>query len=67
VAYEEEGRGKTVRRRWIPWATQLLKVFKVDVMVCPRCESRMQRIACINNPKVIKAILDCMSSKAQLP
>jgi len=27
----------------------------------------MQRIACINNPKVIKAILDCMASKAQLP
>lgn len=36
--------GRILRRRWVPWAPRLLNVYSVDVMVCPRCESRRQRI-----------------------
>ncbi len=50
-----------------PWAQLLLKVFSVDVMVCSRCDSRMQRIAVIQQPSVIAAILDCLSRKEQPP
>ena len=67
VAYEERGVGKTVRRRWIPWATLLKRVFQVDVMVCPQCSSRMQRIAVIRDPRTIQAILDCLARKTQPP
>jgi hypothetical protein len=56
VAWEETRQGKTIRRRWIPWAELLLKVFAVDVFDCPDCHSRMQRIAWITHPKVIRAI-----------
>ena len=55
--------GWTFKRRWVPLAQLLLKVFSVDVMVCPKCDSRMQRIAVIQKPKVIAAILDCLSRK----
>jgi hypothetical protein len=66
VAYSETRNGRTIRRRWVPWAQLLLKVFAVDVMVCSRCDSRMQRIAVIQQPSVIAAILDCLSRK-ELP
>jgi len=45
----------------------MIKVFAVDAMVCPRCDSRMQRIAVIEQPSVIAAILDCLSRKEQPP
>ncbi len=67
VAYTETRNGRTIRRRWVPWAQLLLKVFSVDVMACPRCDSRMQRIAVTQQPSVIAAILDCLSRKEQPP
>ena len=51
IAYEQITTGKTIRRRWIPWATMLLKVFAVDVFACPKCDSRMQRIAWTIRPQ----------------
>ncbi|MDP1832455.1 MAG: transposase [Geothrix sp.] len=67
VAYAETRNGRTIRRRWVPWAQLLLRVFAVDVMACPRCDSRMQRIAVIQQPRVIAAMLDCLSRKEQPP
>lgn len=67
VAYTETRNGKTIRRRCLPWAQLLLKVFSFDVMACLKCDSRMQRIAVIQQPKVIAAILDCPSRKEQPP
>ncbi len=67
VVYEQTTVGKTIRRRWIPWATLLLKVFAVDVLACPKCDSRMQRIAVIQRPAVIQAILDCVRRKEKPP
>jgi hypothetical protein len=67
VAYSETRNGQTIRRRWVPWAMLLLRVFAIDVMACPRCDSRMQRIAVIQQPKVIAAILDCLGRKEYPP
>ena len=67
VAYEETRTSKTIRRRWIPWAELLLKVFAVDVFDCPQCHSRMQRIAWITEAKTIKAILGCVERKERPP
>ncbi len=67
IAYEQTTTGKTIRRRWIPWATMLLKVFAVDVLACPKCDSRMQRIAWITQPRVIKPILACVEAIPQPP
>ena len=67
IAYEQLTTGKTIRRRWIPWATMLMKVFAVDVLACPKCDSRMQRIAWITQPRIIHAILDCFEAMPQPP
>ena len=67
IAYEQTTTGRSVRRRWIPWATMLLKVFAIDVLACPQCQGRMQRIARITQPKVISAILTFVEAKPQPP
>jgi hypothetical protein len=67
VAYTETRNGKTIRRRWVPWATLLLKVFAIDVLACPKCDGRMQRIAWITEAKVIRAILECVEGKGRPP
>lgn len=50
-----------------PKAKLLLRVFGVDVLDCPDCHGRMQRIAWITQPRVIKEILNCVSQKAEPP
>lgn len=67
VCWEESRSGKTVRRRWVPWAKLLLRTFGVDVFDCPTCHGRMQRIAWITQPRVIKQILHCVNQKAEPP
>lgn len=64
--HEEERRGQSVRRRWVPWAKQLLKVFAVDVFQCPTCDGRMQRIAWITQPRVM-GMEACWVLQAQAP
>jgi len=64
---EEERAGRTTRRRWVPWAELLLKTFAIDVFECPKCQGRMQRIAWITQPRVIDAILTCVSRKEEPP
>lgn len=59
--------GRTIRRRWIPWAELLLKVFAVDVFDCPQCHGRMQRIVWITEAKTIKAILESVERKDRPP
>lgn len=39
------------------WAQLLARVFGIDVLACPRCESRMQMISFITESKAIKDIL----------
>ncbi len=67
VAYSETRNGRIIRWRWISRAQLLLKVFSVDVMVCPRYDIHMQRIAVIQQPSVIAADLDCLIRKEQSP
>jgi hypothetical protein len=67
VCYEETKTSKTIRRRWVPWATLLLRVFAIDVFDCPSCHGRLQRIAWITQVRVIKAILDCVNEKPLPP
>jgi hypothetical protein len=39
------------------WAQLLARVFQVDVLACPRCQSRMQVISFIRESKAIRDIL----------
>ena len=59
--------GKTVRWRWIPWATRLKRVSPLDVMVCPQCNSRLPQIAVIHDPRTLQAIPDCLARETPPP
>ena len=49
--------------RRTPWAQLLQMVFGIDVLQCPKCSSRMQRIAFLTQPRVIRRFLDAISRR----
>ncbi len=40
------------------WAQRLKRVFGIDIETCPACGGAVKVIACIEDPVVIKRILD---------
>jgi hypothetical protein len=47
-----------IRSRRLDWATLLRRVYRLDVLKCPRCEGRLEVIAAISDPDVVRRILD---------
>ena len=47
------------------WAQRLKRVFNIDIEVCQACGGAMKVIACIEDPVVIKKILDHLKGKAE--
>ena len=45
----------------------MARVFAVDVLECPSCRSRMQRIAFITKPDAIRAFLASVGLPADSP
>jgi hypothetical protein len=48
-----------------PWAQLLQMVFGIDVLECPKCSCRMQRIAFITQPGVIRRFLESIAKRAE--
>ena len=55
------------RRPRYDWAKLLARVFRVDVLACPKCNGRMQRIAWIMQPEAIQKILKSVGLPADSP
>jgi len=49
------------------WARLLARVFSIDVLECPRCASRMQRIAWMTESATIRKILRSVGLSADSP
>lgn len=49
------------------WARLMKRVFDFEVLVCPRCDSAMQRIAFVTDPAAIKKILSSVGYAADSP
>ena len=47
-----------LKKKNIPWARLLARVFNIDVEICSKCGGKMKIIAAIEDPKVIRKILD---------
>lgn len=41
----------------LPWADLFRRVFREDLLVCPRCAGGMRVLAAITEPEVVTAIL----------
>ena len=52
------------RRASMTWAQRLKRVFGIDIETCPACGGPVKVIACIEDPVVIKRILDHLKQKA---
>jgi hypothetical protein len=76
VTPAQRGRGNQVRVTDEPltpaerhtsmtWAQRLKRVFNIDIETCSACGGAMKVIACIEDPVVIKRILDHLKHKAQ--
>ena len=53
------------RRASMTWAKRLKRVFNIDNKTCSECTGAVKVIACIEDPKVIRQILDHLGQKAQ--
>jgi hypothetical protein len=47
------------------WAQRLKRVFNIDIETCSACGGAMKVIVCIEDPIVIKQILDHLEHKAE--
>ena len=76
VTPAKRGRGNQVRVRDEPltpaerhasmtWAQRLKRVFNIDIETCSACGGAMKVIACIEDPVVIKQILDHLEHKVE--
>jgi hypothetical protein len=57
----------TRRRRTLPWARLLVRVFFLDALTCPRCTASMVVLALISEPQVLRKILLHLGLPADLP
>ena len=76
VTQAKRGRGKKAmvtgespwpaeRRAAMTWAQRLKRVFNIDIETCSVCGGGVKVIACIEDPIVIKQILDHLEHKVE--
>ena len=51
----------------ISWARLLKRVFNIDISICPKCRGQIRIIAAIEDPKVIKKILEHIDLPSTAP
>jgi hypothetical protein len=57
TAVDRESKPADARRKWIPWADLLQRVFLTDALACPRCGGRTQIVAAVLALDSVRAIL----------
>jgi hypothetical protein len=61
----DEPRTPAELRASMTWVQRLKCVFNIDIETCSACGGAMKVIACIEDPAVIKQILDHLKHKAE--
>jgi hypothetical protein len=59
--------GNRPRRRPLPWAQLLMRVFFLDVLTCPRCATALVVLALISDPPVVGKILRHLGLPDEVP
>jgi len=55
------------KKRYSAWSDLMRRAFSLDVLACPRCGSRMRLIATIEDPAVVKKILNHLGLSTEVP
>ena len=58
-----EAKTPAQRRAAMTWAQRLKRVFKIDIETCDQCGGAVKVIACIEDPAVVKRILDHLEQR----
>ena len=68
TAVESSSRATPIpsRANWL-WAELMQRSFGFDVLACPRCGDRLELIALIDDPKVIRRILRHLGLPTEVP
>jgi hypothetical protein len=64
---EDEGDRPQRSRKSYTWSELMARIFLLDVLECPRCGGRMKIIAAIEEPDVIRRILDHLGLPTDAP
>ena len=68
IAGPEADRDKpAASKKRISGARLLKRVFNIDISICPKCRGQIRIIAAIEDPKVIKKILEHMDLPSTAP
>ena len=54
-------------RRSYTWSELMTRAFLIDVLECPRCSGRMKLIALIEEPRVVRKILNHLGLPTNIP
>lgn len=60
---EAEARSPMEQRAAMTWARRLKRVFRIDITECEHCQGPVRIVASIEDPSVIKKILDHLAQK----
>ena len=60
---EVDARTPMERHASMTWARRLKRVFSIDITECEKCQGPVKIIACIEDPVIIKKILDHLKKK----
>jgi hypothetical protein len=52
------------RHAAMTWAQRLKRVFNIDIETCEKCQDPVRIIACVEDPAVIRQILEHLKNKA---
>lgn len=55
------------RPRYHRWADLMRRTFEIDVLQCRRCGGRMRLIATIEDPEIVRKLLDHLGLPTELP
>jgi hypothetical protein len=60
------GKRRAGRRRY-PWASLLMRVFGIDVLLCPHCSGTRRVLAAIHDPESVRKVLGSLGLSAEVP
>lgn len=59
-------RTEVEKRRSMTWAQRLKRVFNIDIETCSECGGFVKVIACVEEPELIKKILNHVNKKSMV-
>ena len=61
---QADDRTAAERHSAMTWAQRLKRVFQIDIETCEKCQGPVRIIACVEDPAVIRKILEHLKNKA---